>query len=155
MPSPHGACRPVRRRLPAVLLAGGGVDRPELAPFHLLATEGRVHTDTGHVWHMDTLAKVCREDPDLLLATPCKVVDVTDPAGVEEGAGWWAELTGRGGEGMVVKPLDFVLRVRRGLAPPAVKCRGREYLRPGLHRRREYLPAAPAGPGAQALPCPR
>src|SRR5439155_14367190 len=39
------------------------------------------------------------------------------------------ELTGRGGEGMVVKPLDFVLKGRRGLAQPAVKCRGREYLR--------------------------
>lgn len=38
-------------------------------------------------------------------------------------------MTGRGGEGMVVKPLDFILRGRRGLAQPAVKCRGREYLR--------------------------
>jgi hypothetical protein len=30
---------------------------------------------------------------------------------------------------MVVKPLDFILRGGRGLAQPAVKCRGREYLR--------------------------
>jgi protein phosphatase len=30
---------------------------------------------------------------------------------------------------MVVKPLDFVARGRRGLIQPAVKCRGREYLR--------------------------
>lgn len=101
----------------------------KLAPFHLLATEGRVHTDKSHVWHMDKLAKICREAPDLLLATSYKTVDVTDPAKVEEGAGWWTELTGRGGEGMVVKPLDFILRGRRGLAQPAVKCRGREYLR--------------------------
>jgi protein phosphatase len=101
----------------------------KLAPFHLLASEGRVHTDKNHVWHMDMLAKVCREDPELLLATSSKVVDVTDPAEVAEGAGWWTELTGRGGEGMVVKPLDFILRGRRGLAQPAVKCRGREYLR--------------------------
>jgi protein phosphatase len=101
----------------------------KLAPFHLLASEGHVHTDKNHTWHMDTLAKVCREDPDLLLATSYKVVDVTDPAKVVEGAGWWTDLTGRGGEGMVVKPLDFVLRGRRGLSQPAVKCRGREYLR--------------------------
>jgi protein phosphatase len=101
----------------------------KLAPFHLLASEGRVHTDKNHVWHMDTLAKVCREDPELLLATSYKVVDVTDPASVAEGASWWTELTGRGGEGMVVKPLDFILRGKRGLARPAVKCRGREYLR--------------------------
>jgi PNKP (polynucleotide 5'-kinase/3'-phosphatase) family adenylyltransferase-like protein len=30
---------------------------------------------------------------------------------------------------MVVKPLDFVARGRRGIAQPGVKCRGREYLR--------------------------
>jgi protein phosphatase len=101
----------------------------KLAPFHLLASEGPVHTDKDHVWHMDTLAKVCREDPELLLATSYKVVEVTDPDQVAEGAGWWAKLTGRGGEGMVVKPLDFILRGKRGLAQPAVKCRGREYLR--------------------------
>ena len=35
----------------------------------------------------------------------------------------------RGGEGVVVKPLDFVTRGKRGLVQPAVKCRGREYLR--------------------------
>jgi protein phosphatase len=101
----------------------------KLAPFHLLASEGRVHTDKNHVWHMDTLARVCREDRELLRATPSKVVDVTDPAQVGEGAAWWSDLTGRGGEGMVVKPLDFILRGSRGLAQPAVKCRGREYLR--------------------------
>ena len=78
---------------------------------------------------MDTLATVCRADPELLLATPYKVVDVTDPASVAEGVEWWTELTGRGGEGMVVKPLDFILRGKRGLAQPAVKCRGPEYLR--------------------------
>lgn len=32
-------------------------------------------------------------------------------------------------EGMVVKPLPFVARGRRGLVQPAIKCRGREYLR--------------------------
>jgi protein phosphatase len=101
----------------------------KLAPFHLLASEGRVHTDKSHTWHMDTLAKACREDPELLLSTSHKVVDVTDPESVTEGAGWWTDLTGRGGEGMVVKPLDFILRGKRGLAQPAVKCRGREYLR--------------------------
>ena len=30
---------------------------------------------------------------------------------------------------MVVKPLPFIARGRRGLAQPAVKCRGVEYLR--------------------------
>jgi protein phosphatase len=101
----------------------------KLAPFHLLATEGQVHTDKNHVWHMDLLAGVCRKDPSLLLPTPHQVVDVTDPASVEEGIRWWTELTERGGEGMVVKPLDFIVWGKRGLAQPAVKCRGWEYLR--------------------------
>ena len=30
---------------------------------------------------------------------------------------------------MVVKPLDFIARGKKGLVQPAVKCRGREYLR--------------------------
>src|SRR5579884_2762317 len=78
---------------------------------------------------MDTLAAVCREDSELLVATSYKLVDVTDSASQAEGVGWWTELTARGGEGMVVKPVDFILRGSRGLAQPAIKCRGREYLR--------------------------
>jgi protein phosphatase len=101
----------------------------KLAPFHLLATEGGVHVDKGHPWHMEILAEVCRADPEILLATPYKVVDVTDPAGQAEGIAWWEALTGRSGEGMVVKPLDFIHKGSRGLSQPAVKCRGREYLR--------------------------
>jgi len=30
---------------------------------------------------------------------------------------------------MVVKPFDFVAKGRRGVVQPAIKCRGREYLR--------------------------
>jgi protein phosphatase len=101
----------------------------KLAPFHVLATEGHVHTDKDHLWHMETLSAVCKADPELLRATPYRVVDVTDPASQEEGIAWWAALTSEGGEGMVVKPLSFVHRGRRGLSQPAVKCRGREYLR--------------------------
>src|SRR5205823_1973090 len=97
--------------------------------FHLLATESRVHVDKGHVWHMDKLAEICRCDPELLLATPYKTVDVTNQASEADGIDWWTRLTERGGEGMVVKPCSFILRGNRGLVQPAVKCRGREYLR--------------------------
>jgi protein phosphatase len=100
-----------------------------LAPFHLLASEGAVHVDKDHVWHMETLAALCQADPDLLTATPYRVVDLEDPASEEAATVWWEELTRSGGEGMVVKPLSFVARGRRGLAQPALKCRGREYLR--------------------------
>jgi protein phosphatase len=101
----------------------------KLAPFHLLATEGHVHTDRDHLWHMETLAEVCRADTELLLATRYKVVDVADQANQDEGIAWWHEHTSCGGEGMVVKPLPFIHKGRLGLSQPAVKCRGREYLR--------------------------
>ncbi|HEV2289922.1 MAG TPA: polynucleotide kinase-phosphatase [Candidatus Acidoferrales bacterium] len=101
----------------------------KLAPFHLLASEGVVHSDKDHVWHMTTLARLCASDAGLLLATPYRVVDVNDEASIKEGIDWWEELTASGGEGMVVKPLQFVTKSRRGLVQPAVKCRGREYLR--------------------------
>jgi protein phosphatase len=101
----------------------------KLAPFHLLATECNVHLDKDHTWHMDELAKICRGDPELLLITQYKVVDVTDPSSESEGIDWWTKLTESGGEGMVVKPFSFILRGKRGLAQPAVKVRGREYLR--------------------------
>jgi protein phosphatase len=101
----------------------------KLAPFHLLATESGVHINKSHIWHMETLKRLCEADPELLLATPYRVVDVTDPTSQEEAAAWWTALTEQGGEGMVVKPLDFVVKGHRGLIQPAVKCRGREYLR--------------------------
>ena len=105
------------------------IDDFKLAPFHLLATEGRVHVQRDHKWHMETLAGVCARDPQVLLATPWRTVDVTDPGQVAAATAWWTELTERGGEGMVVKPLDFIARGKKGLIQPAVKCRGREYLR--------------------------
>ena len=102
----------------------------KLAPFHLLATEGAVYFDKDHQWHMQMLAKLCQgSESDLLFATPYGVVDVTDDASQTEAIQRWEELTGHGGEGTVIKPLDFVVQGKRGLIQPAVKCRGREYLR--------------------------
>lgn len=106
-----------------------GLEGVKVAPFHLLASEGGVHSDRHHIWHMETLAALAARDPDLLIATPHRVVDLDDPASEAQATAWWEELTGEGGEGMVVKAMDWLSRGRRGLAQPAVKCRGREYLR--------------------------
>lgn len=101
-----------------------------LAPFHLLATEGAVHNDKDHHWHLETLGQAVDASNDtLLMRTAYHLVDLTDPASMASGARWWEELTERGGEGMVVKPLTFTASGPRGLAQPAIKCRGREYLR--------------------------
>jgi protein phosphatase len=101
----------------------------KLAPFHLLATENSVHTDKDHQWHMTTIHDICAKDPDLLLPTPYKIVDLYDTQSQEAALAWWEDLTGQGGEGMVVKPYDFIAKGKRGLIQPAVKVRGREYLR--------------------------
>jgi protein phosphatase len=101
----------------------------KLAPFHLLAGEGAVYTEKDHQWHMQILGKLAQADPELLLATPHKVVNLHELEAVATAVAWWQELTAAGGEGMVVKPFQFVARNKRGLVQPAVKCRGTEYLR--------------------------
>ncbi len=101
----------------------------KLAPFHLLASEGAVHSSNNHVWHMETLSRICQSDPELLLATPYQLIDLTQSADIERGSAWWQDLTSNGGEGMVVKPFDFMANGPNGLVQPAVKVRGREYLR--------------------------
>jgi polynucleotide kinase-phosphatase len=104
------------------------VDDLKLAPFHVLASEGAVHVDKDHLWHMQAVAGLCAAD-ELLQPTAHVTVDTTDPESEGAGTAWWTELTERGGEGMVVKPLEFLARGRRGLVQPALKTRGREYLR--------------------------
>ncbi|MEO0533743.1 MAG: polynucleotide kinase-phosphatase [Cyanobacteria bacterium P01_A01_bin.123] len=101
----------------------------KLAPFHILATEGQVHTDKTHDWHMQQIARVARADAELLLATQYKVIDVNNEASCAAGISWWEALTAAGGEGMVVKSMDFIRQTQKGLVQPAVKCRGAEYLR--------------------------
>ena len=101
----------------------------KLAPFHLLATEGAVHTDKDHLWHMQTLARLADHDPHLLQATNYKLVTLSDESSCHEAIDWWLDLTKKGGEGMVVKPLTFATQGSKGLIQPAIKCRGQEYLR--------------------------
>jgi protein phosphatase len=105
------------------------LDDLKVAPFHLLATEGAVRTDKTHLWHMKVLSRLCEADASLLLATPYTTVETTDQQRIDAGTRWWEEITGHGREGMVIKPLDFVTRGRRGIVQPGIKCRGREYLR--------------------------
>jgi polynucleotide kinase-phosphatase len=100
-----------------------------IAPFHVMATEGVVHTDKDHVWHMSTISSFVQEGDGLLMRTPYQVVEFADQVSEAAATLWWENLTETGGEGAVVKPLQFVATTSRGLLQPAVKCRGREYLR--------------------------
>lgn len=108
-------------------------DDLRFAPFHLLASEGAVHASKPHTWHLEQLDRLCAAGSALgrpiLQPTEWKLVDTTDPQSQSEAIRWFLDYTEQGGEGIVVKPLEFVVRGRRGLAQPALKVRGREYLR--------------------------
>lgn len=99
-----------------------------ILPFHLLASEGRVHTDRDHLWHLETLGRLADAAPDLFGCTAHRLVTLGEAASEAEATAWWEALTAGGGEGMVVKPLAFLDPERRNLQP-ALKVRGREYLR--------------------------
>ncbi|MCZ6632426.1 MAG: polynucleotide kinase-phosphatase [bacterium] len=107
------------------------VDDLKLAPFHILATEGAVHTDKTHLWHLETIARFLgpKQGP-FLHTTAYQTVDLSDPNAECSATTWWEDLTSQGKEGMVVKPQTFVSQNSRNrLIQPAVKCRGPEYLR--------------------------
>ena len=98
----------------------------KLAPFHVLAAEGQTFFERNHGWHLETLSRLAEADPARFIATPSLHVETGEPESVAAGVAWWEARTGAGGEGMVVKPLDFL---PPGGCQPAVKVRGREYLR--------------------------
>ena len=104
------------------------VEDLKIAPFHLLATEGGVHCDKDHEWHMKRAADLARHD-SVIVPTEHRIVDLADETAVAEVTAWWTERTAAGGEGMVVKPYSFITQGNRGMVTPAVKVRGAEYLR--------------------------
>ena len=106
-----------------------GLEDYRIAPFHILATESAVHADKNHIWHMDTIKKYIAHSDSVLMATNHILVDLSDEKSVQNGVEWWKTLTASGGEGMVVKPYDFISKHKGETLQPAVKCRGREYLR--------------------------
>jgi len=105
------------------------LDDYRIAPFHILATEGTVHMDKNHIWHMDFIKKYIAHSDTIFIATNHILVDLNDVKSIQQGIKWWEELTATGGEGMVVKPYDFISKHRGEIVQPAIKCRGREYLR--------------------------
>ncbi|WP_329249121.1 polynucleotide kinase-phosphatase [Streptomyces canus] len=108
-----------------------GLDGVRLAPFQILAVQGRSLAALPHDEQLALLDRLVEHDGSGLLQTTRRLyVDTGDPESVRAGVDWWLEMTGRGGEGMVVKPLGAVVRSPEGrLVQPGIKCRGREYLR--------------------------
>lgn len=104
----------------------------KLAPFHILATEEHCHFDRDHLWHMAEIEKINSLGGDLFQTTAWIKLDISREDEVRRGALWWEQLTDTSTffkEGIVVKPLNFLARHKGNLIQPAIKCRGREYLR--------------------------
>ncbi|MDX3542438.1 polynucleotide kinase-phosphatase [Streptomyces europaeiscabiei] len=108
-----------------------GLDGVRLAPFQILAVQGRSLAALPHDEQLALIDRLVEFDVSGLLQTTRRLfVDTGDEASVRAGIDWWLEMTGRGGEGMVVKPVEAVVRSGQGrLVQPGIKCRGREYLR--------------------------
>lgn len=105
-------------------------DDLRLAPFHVLAYEGHATVQQGHRWHLDLIDRLCVADPGLFRATQRRYVDLADPQSEAAASQWWESITAGESEGMVIKPIDGLATGRKGgLLQPAIKCRGREYLR--------------------------
>jgi protein phosphatase len=112
-------------------------DDYRIAPFHILATEGKVWNGENHIRHMEIIARYMTDTAlsvpgtsgPSFIATSHRLIDLSDEASVNAGVEWWEALTASGGEGMVVKPYDFIAEKGAELLQPAVKCRGSEYLR--------------------------
>jgi protein phosphatase len=104
-----------------------GVDDLLVAPFHVLASESAVHFDKGHQWHMNVVERIAAGRP--MTVTTWQTLALGDASACAKAVGWWEDITARGGEGMVVKPSTLIARGSKGLIQPALKVRGREYLR--------------------------
>ncbi|AZS76746.1 polynucleotide kinase-phosphatase [Streptomyces lydicus] len=125
----------------------GELDGIRLAPFQILAVQGRSLAGLAHTEQLALLDRLIAAEgavaeretgtaggatdrPGLLATTRRILVDTEDETSVAAGIAWWQELTADGGEGMVVKPVQALIRQADGrLVQPGVKCRGREYLR--------------------------
>lgn len=100
-----------------------GLDGVTLAPFQILAAQGRPLAITeSHEWHLEQLALL---QGDLITPTRRRFVDLSSAEQRAEATQWWLDLTAGGGEGMVVKPAHLT----EGRIQPGIKVRGREYLR--------------------------
>ncbi|MEM8755818.1 MAG: polynucleotide kinase-phosphatase, partial [Pseudomonadota bacterium] len=71
-----------------------------VAPFHVLAAEGRVFSDRPHTWHMESIERLAAADP-ILQPTGWRRFDGSNASDRAAVAEWWLKHTEAGGEGLV------------------------------------------------------
>ncbi|GAA3616047.1 polynucleotide kinase-phosphatase [Microlunatus ginsengisoli] len=106
-----------------------GLAGVRIAPFQLLASEGRTHHELPHAAHLALADRLVEADRELFQPTRRIEVDLTDAAAVLAATDWWTDLTAAGGEGMVIKPAANLTRTATSIVQPGLKVRGPEYLR--------------------------
>lgn len=98
----------------------------QVAPFHILAHSNGTCFHQPHTWHME-MNHWLAQNSTIFIPTEYKVIEnEQDEQKVIE---WWEEMTAVGHEGIVIKPLAFIPKSKGKLIQPAIKVRGREYLR--------------------------
>lgn len=98
----------------------------QIAPFHILAHSSSTNFHETHSWHMK-MNEFLAENSSLFIATEYRLIDSEkDELEVIE---WWKEMTDIGHEGIIIKPLHYETYYKGKLLQPAIKVRGREYLR--------------------------
>jgi protein phosphatase len=105
----------------------GGPEDLRYAPFHVLASEGRLWDAVTHDRHMAVADRLFAADPALFRATRWMEANPAAPEGRAAVDAFWRALLAEGGEGVVVKAPSLAI-LPRGTAP-SIKVRGPEYLR--------------------------
>lgn len=98
----------------------------QIAPFHILAHSASTNFHQPHSWHME-MNQYLAENSPLFIATEYRVIESEQDE--QEVIRWWQDMTENGHEGIVIKPFNFLAYHKGKLLQPAIKVRGREYLR--------------------------
>ncbi|MCT6923782.1 polynucleotide kinase-phosphatase [Metasolibacillus sp.] len=98
----------------------------QIAPFHILAHSTETCFHKPHTWHME-MNHWLAQHSDIFITTEYQVIE--NEQDEQKAIAWWEEMTAVGHEGIVIKPLTFIPKSKDKLIQPAIKVRGREYLR--------------------------
>ncbi len=66
-----------------------GLAGVRVAPFQLLASQGAVHHERPHAWHLDVADRLAAADPDLFATTRRIAVRTGEPDSVAAATRWW------------------------------------------------------------------